>query len=70
VPGEFLAVDVGGGCCAVAVDFHAVSCDVSLLFGQEFRVTWGVGKEEGGEDAEDDGDASFDEENEWPKFIS
>jgi hypothetical protein len=44
VPGEFLAVDVRVGCCAAAIDFHAVSCDVSLFFGQESRVTWGVGK--------------------------
>jgi hypothetical protein len=33
-------------------------------------VAWGVGKEEGGGDAEDDGDASFDDENEWPRFFS
>jgi hypothetical protein len=52
---------------------HRVSCDVSrvfLFFGQEVRVAWGVGKEEGGEDAEDDDDTSFDEENEWPRFFS
>jgi hypothetical protein len=28
VPGEFLAVDVGGCGCAVTVEFHAVGCDV------------------------------------------
>jgi hypothetical protein len=48
----------------------AMCRDVFLFFGQEPRVAWGVGKEEGGEGAGDDGDASFDEENEWPKFFS
>ncbi len=33
-------------------------------------MPWGVGEEEGGEDAKDHGDGSFDEENEWPVVLS
>lgn len=69
MPGEFLAVDVGGVCCAVAVELHAVRCDVFLFFCQEFGVPRGVRKEEGGEYAKDDGNGSFDKENERPEIV-
>ena len=69
MPGEFLAVDVRGCGCAVGVEFHAMHRDVFLFWGEEFGVPWGVGEEGGSEEAEEDGDASFDDENEWPEFF-
>ena len=44
MPGEFLAVDVGGCGCAVAAEFHAVGCDVFFFFSEEVGVSWGMGR--------------------------
>lgn len=70
MPREFPAVDVQSSGCAVGIEFHAVRGDVSLFFSEELRVPWGVGEEEGGDDAEDYRYGAFDEEDEWPvKFL-
>jgi hypothetical protein len=67
MPREFLAVDVRCVGCAVAIEFHAVRCDVFFVCGEEFGVPWGMGDEEGGEAAEEDSYGAFDEEDEWPR---
>jgi hypothetical protein len=48
---------------------HTQSSTSLLFLGQELRFGWSVRQEPDGDDAEENSDASFDEEDEWPPFV-
>jgi hypothetical protein len=48
---------------------HTQSSTSLLFLGQELRFGGCVREEEDGEDAEENSDASFNEENKWPPFV-
>lgn len=66
MPGEFLLIDLRSACCALGIILHAVYGYIAFLLGEEFGVRWGVGEEEGYEDAEENCQDSLDDKYEWP----